>query len=166
MYKRRSNWRLLSVFNLIKSNHQTPNPLRYSFLCISKIPFFVYLLFEISSTWFIYLLSQFFIVSVILFELTNPKWCFTINDEYKTNEDNSFILSPSRNLTVHSNETILLPCIVKHSPNTIVGSFFPGFKSNRISLIIRLINKCINFEGDLESMRRSQLQSITNFTNC
>ena len=35
-------------------------------------------------------------------------------------DDNSIILSRSNNISVHANETIILPCIVQKAPNTIV----------------------------------------------
>ena len=41
-------------------------------------------------------------------------------DESSYSTDDSQILSVSRNLTVHLNETIQLPCLVKKSPNTVV----------------------------------------------
>jgi hypothetical protein len=41
-----------------------------------------------------------------------------ISNDYS--DDNSLILSKSNNISVHANETIILPCIVQKAPNTIV----------------------------------------------
>lgn len=49
--------------------------------------------------------------------------CYIIEDAVISNDysdDNSLILSRSNNLTVHANETIILPCIVQKAPNTVV----------------------------------------------
>ena len=49
--------------------------------------------------------------------------CYVIDDGVISNDysdDNSLILSKSNNFSVHSNETIILPCLVQKAPNTIV----------------------------------------------
>lgn len=46
--------------------------------------------------------------------------CSITLDESAYSTDDSQILSVSRNLTVHLNETVQLPCVVKKSPSTVV----------------------------------------------
>lgn len=47
--------------------------------------------------------------------------CAIFMDDGLYSVDDSSILSESRNLTVHHNETVQLPCLVKKSPNTVVS---------------------------------------------
>jgi len=59
------------------------------------------------------------LVLIVLF-LVEISFCNNsiLLDDYSADE--SSILSESHNLTVHLNETVQLPCIVKKSPNTVV----------------------------------------------
>ena len=59
------------------------------------------------------------LVLIVLF-LVEISFCNNsiLLDDYSADE--SSILSESQNLTVHLNETVQLPCIVKKSPNTVV----------------------------------------------
>lgn len=52
--------------------------------------------------------------------LVQLSWCAIFLDDGLYTVDDSSILSESRNFTVHPNETVHLPCLVKKSPNTVV----------------------------------------------
>ena len=58
---------------------------------------------------------------VLIALITQLRTCSFLMDESLYQLDDSSILSKTRNLTVHLNETVHLPCLVKKSPNTVVS---------------------------------------------
>ena len=71
--------------------------------------------------------------SVLIVLLSVLEAMFIEDTSFGNDESSLTILSQSQNISVHSNETVQLPCLIfKQAPNTVVRFHFIFFNDSRI----------------------------------